>query len=65
MRACELDETLPSLGAQRAAARVLKGRDRVEEGGFRTVRERLRERVELEPFVVHRDCRDVDATCRE
>ena len=54
VRRRELDDAPAPLGRERAAARVLEGRDRVEEA--RLARGELAlERVRVETFVVHRD----------
>ena len=49
----QLGDAPAPLGRERAAARVLEGRDRVEEADG-PVRELARERVGIEPLVVHR-----------
>src|SRR5204862_4562969 len=61
----ELDEAMSPLGRERTAARVLKGRDRVEERRLRACVERLSERVEIEAVVVHRDGDHVGAASGE
>ena len=55
----ELDEPAPALRRQRAAARVLERRDRVEERGTAPGERRL-ERVEVEPVLVLRHRLDLD-----
>ena len=47
--------------AERSAARVLEGRDRVEERDVAAARELRLERVGVEPLVVHLDGDDLDA----
>ena len=49
----ELDDALAARGRKRPSARVLEGRDRVDEARLPGV-ERLRQRVGVEPLVVHR-----------
>ena len=53
VRAGELHDPPAPLLAQRAPARVLEGRDRVEEGDVAAAAELGLERVGIEPFVVH------------
>ena len=55
MLARELDQAAAPVDAQRASTRVLEGRDRVQEARLRPCRERVLERIEVEPVVVHRD----------
>jgi hypothetical protein len=62
---CELCDAPAALLGERSAARVLKGRDRVEEGGLLALGQRGLERVEVEAVVVHRQADDVGAEARE
>ena len=62
---CELDDPPAALQAQRAAARVLEGRDEVEERGRRAAAKRLLERVGVEPLVVAGEQLDVRAELAE
>ena len=64
MRRRELDDAPPSLGRERAPARVLEGRNRVEEARLARAELTL-ERVRVETFVVHRDRHDVGAQASE
>ena len=65
VRGGELDEPPAALGADRAAGRVLEGRDRVEERDRAALRELGLERVEVEPLVVHRERHHLGALARE
>ena len=65
MFARELDQPRPSRFGQRATARILERRDRVEEGRWIGAAAELGgERVRVETFVVHRQGHDLDPlTC--
>ena len=61
MCGCELDDPAATLRRERAAARILEGRDRVEKGRRVAVAQGGLERVGVEPLVVHRDEHDLGA----
>ena len=58
----ELHEAVTALFAQRPAARVLEGWNRVEEGWFPAAVERLCKRIQVEALVVHVDRYRLNAT---
>ncbi len=55
----KLDDPVPALGAQRAPARILEGRDQVEERGRLAGTQRRLERVGVEPVLVAVQGRDL------
>ena len=57
----QLRESAPALGAERAPARVLERRDRVEKGDVAAAIELGLERAEVETLVVHRQRNDLGA----
>ena len=57
----ELDQPLATLARERPPARILEGRDRVEEGRRRTAVERPGESVGVETLVVHLDGGHLDS----
>ena len=61
MLARQLDEAMPPLDAERSPARILEGRDRVEERRLLSAPERPLERGWVKALVVHRDRGDLDA----
>ena len=61
----DLDEPAAALDADRAAGRILEGRDRVEERHRAALAELGFERVEVEALVVHRERHDLGAVARE
>ena len=59
MLGSELGEPAPAVGPDRAAGRVLEGRDRVEERDRAASRDLGLERVGVESFAVHREPHDL------
>ena len=64
--ASDLDEPRATLGREGTPARVLEGRDRVEEGRrFAAALQLVLERIGIQAFVVHRESHDLGAFARE
>ena len=65
VRGGDLDEPPAALGSDRAAGRILEGRDRVEERHRPALRELGLERVQVEPLVVHRERHHLGPVARQ